>query len=67
MLRIKTLTLKNFLSVGAIPQTLNFNTDDLVLVLGENLDLGGVDNRNRCSVRLQSLMVCHMLYMVNLW
>jgi len=40
MLRIKNLTLKNFMSVGAITQSLDFNMDDLVLVLGENLDLG---------------------------
>jgi DNA repair exonuclease SbcCD ATPase subunit len=45
-LKIKSLTLKNFLSVGNVTQSINFVEQDLVLVLGENLDLGGNDNRN---------------------
>lgn len=46
MLKIKSLTLKNFLSVGNVTQSVNFTQQDLILVLGENLDLGGNDNRN---------------------
>src|SRR6202789_2444087 len=46
MLKIKSLTMKNFLSIGNVTQSLNFTEQDLVLVLGENLDLGGNDNRN---------------------
>ena len=46
MLKIKSLTLKNFLSVGNITQSISFTQEDLVLVLGENIDLGGNDNRN---------------------
>lgn len=34
------------MSVGAVTQSVNFENNDLVLVLGENLDLGGNDNRN---------------------
>jgi len=34
------------MSVGAVTQTVTLNTDELNLVLGENLDLGGEDNRN---------------------
>jgi DNA repair exonuclease SbcCD ATPase subunit len=45
-LRIKSLTMRNFLSVGNVTQSINFINQDLVLVLGENLDLGGNDNRN---------------------
>jgi DNA repair exonuclease SbcCD ATPase subunit len=43
MLIIKTLTVKNFLSVGNQAQSINFEGKNLVLVLGENLDLGGDD------------------------
>ena len=43
MLKIKTLTVKNFLSVGNQTQAINFEGKNLVLVLGENLDLGGDD------------------------
>lgn len=41
MFKIKNLTVKNFLSVGQNTQAVKFDTCDLVLVLGENIDLGG--------------------------
>jgi len=43
MLVIKTLTVKNFLSVGNQTQAINFEGKHLVLVLGENIDMGGDD------------------------
>lgn len=43
---IKTGTFKNFMSIGAVSQAINFSSDELTLVLGENLDLGGNDSRN---------------------
>ena len=43
MLTVKTLTVKNFLSVGNQTQAINFEGKNLVLVLGENVDLGGDD------------------------
>lgn len=46
MLMLHGLTIKNFMSIGNVTQSLNFSSNDLVLVLGENLDLGGNDNRN---------------------
>lgn len=46
MIKFKTLTIKNFMSVGAVTQTINLNTEDLNLIVGENLDLGGEDNKN---------------------
>ncbi len=46
MIRLNGLTIKNFMSIGNVTQSLDFSRDDLVLVLGENLDLGGNDNRN---------------------
>ena len=45
-LKLSGLTIKNFMSIGNVTQSINFSSDDLVLVLGENLDLGGNDNRN---------------------
>jgi DNA repair exonuclease SbcCD ATPase subunit len=49
MIQLKTLTLKNFLSVGAVTQTVNLDNRDLTLILGENLDLGGDGARNGCG------------------
>jgi len=46
MITFKTITLRNFLSTGAVTQTVNLNTNDLTLVLGENLDAGGSGARN---------------------
>ena len=46
MIVFKNLTLRNFLSVGAITQAVSLDTSELTLVLGENLDLGGGAARN---------------------
>jgi len=46
MIQFKTLTVKNFMSVGNATQGIDFDRRDLTLVLGENLDLGGDGSRN---------------------
>jgi DNA repair exonuclease SbcCD ATPase subunit len=46
MIQIKNLTVRNFMSVGNSTQAVNFDRNDLTLVLGENLDLGGDGSRN---------------------
>ena len=46
MIQIKTLTVRNFMSVGNATQGIDFDRNDLTLVLGENLDLGGDGSRN---------------------
>jgi DNA repair exonuclease SbcCD ATPase subunit len=43
---LKNLTIRNFLSIGNVCQAVNFDTKELTLILGENLDMGGLDNRN---------------------
>tara|TARA_B100001057_G_scaffold489473_1_gene575811 strand:- start:59 stop:1834 length:1776 start_codon:yes stop_codon:yes gene_type:complete len=43
VLTIKELTVKNFMSVGNQAQAINFANKSLVLVIGENMDLGGDD------------------------
>jgi len=47
MFRIKTLAVKNFMSVGNATQAVHFDRKDLTLVLGQNLDLGGDDTGAR--------------------
>ena len=47
MFKIKNITVKNFLSVGQNTQAVKFDTQDLTLVLGENIDLGGEDGGSR--------------------
>ena len=47
MIEIKDLTVKNFMSVGNQTQAVDFNQQQLTLVLGENLDQGGDDSGSR--------------------
>ncbi len=47
MFTIKTLTVKNFMSVGNSTQAVKFDKSFLTLVLGQNLDLGGDDTGAR--------------------
>jgi DNA repair exonuclease SbcCD ATPase subunit len=47
MIKLKDLSVKNFMSVGNVSQAVNFNTEQLTLVLGENLDQGGDDSGSR--------------------
>ena len=46
MLKLKNVSAKNFMSVGAQTQAVNLNTGELTLVLGHNLDQGGDGSRN---------------------
>ncbi len=46
MMTLKNITIKNFMSVGNVSQGINLNEEPLVLVLGNNKDLGGNGNRN---------------------
>jgi len=47
MFKIKSLTVKNFMSVGNQTQAVDFDKQQLTLVLGSNLDLGGDDTGSR--------------------
>jgi DNA repair exonuclease SbcCD ATPase subunit len=46
MLELQSITLKNFMSVGAVTQGVTFTEDPLTLVLGNNIDLGSNGSRN---------------------
>lgn len=46
MIILKNITLRNFLSIGQVTQAVNFDRQDLTLILGENLDMGGDGARN---------------------
>lgn len=49
-LYVKNLTVKNFMSVGNVSQAINFDKENLTLILGSNLDLGGEDTGSRNGV-----------------
>jgi len=56
MLKLKDLTIKNFLSVGNNTQAIDLDRQDLVLVMGENLDLGGDDAGSKNGVGKTTIM-----------
>jgi DNA repair exonuclease SbcCD ATPase subunit len=47
MFKLKSLTVKNFMSVGNQTQAVDFDKESLTLVLGSNQDLGGDDTGSR--------------------
>ena len=62
MITIKTITAKNFLSIGNATQSVNFDRNDLTLILGENLDLGGDGSRNGVGKTAVLNAVSYALY-----
>ena len=64
MIRIKSVTARNFLSVGNVTQSVNLDRSDLTLILGENLDLGGDDSGARNGTGKSALLniVSYALY-----
>lgn len=46
MILLKNITLRNFLSTGQVTQAIDLHKQELTLILGENLDLGGDGARN---------------------
>jgi DNA repair exonuclease SbcCD ATPase subunit len=62
MIIIKEITIKNFLSVGNVTQKINFNRNDLTLILGENRDLGGDGARNGTGKSTIVQALCYALY-----
>jgi DNA repair exonuclease SbcCD ATPase subunit len=46
-MKIKNLTVKNFMSIGNQTQAVDFEKEHLTLVLGENIDTGGDDSGSR--------------------
>ena len=56
MFQIRTVTAKNFLSIGNQTQAVDFSKEQLTLVLGENIDLGGDDTGSRNGVGKTSIL-----------
>jgi DNA repair exonuclease SbcCD ATPase subunit len=62
--KIRSITVKNFLSVGNQTQAVDFDKEHLTLVLGENLDLGGDDSGSRNGTGKTTIVnaLCYALY-----
>jgi DNA repair exonuclease SbcCD ATPase subunit len=62
MIILKNITLRNFLSIGAVTQAVDFDRKDLTLILGENLDLGGDGARNGTGKTSLIQGLCYALF-----
>jgi DNA repair exonuclease SbcCD ATPase subunit len=64
MFKLKTITVKNFMSVGNQTQAVDFDKNHLTLVLGENVDLGGDDSGSRNGTGKTTIInaSCYALY-----
>lgn len=62
MITLKNITLRNFLSIGAVTQAVNFDSKELTLILGENLDLGGDGARNGTGKTTLIQGLCYVLF-----
>ena len=61
-IKIKSLTAKNFLSIGNVSQGVDFDRKDIVLILGENLDVGGENARNGTGKSTSISAMSYALY-----
>ena len=62
MIQLKNITLRNFLSIGQVTQAVDFNKQELTLILGENLDLGGDGARNGTGKTTLIQGLCYALF-----
>ena len=62
MIKLKTVTLRNFLSVGSVTQAVDLQNEELTLILGDNLDLGGDGARNGTGKTTLIQAVSYALY-----
>ena len=62
MITLQNITLRNFLSIGAVTQAVDLDKKDLTLILGENLDLGGDGARNGTGKTTLIQGLCYALF-----
>lgn len=64
MIELKSITIRNFMSVGNVIQNVRLNNNTLNLVLGENLDQGGDDAGSRNGTGKTTLLnaLCYAIY-----
>lgn len=64
MIKLLSVTLKNFISVGAVTQSIDLNQSQLTLILGENLDQINTGNgaRNGCGKSTKAHAISYALF-----
>jgi DNA repair exonuclease SbcCD ATPase subunit len=62
VISLESITMQNFLSVGAVAQTVLLNQAPLTLILGANLDIGGENSRNGAGKTTILQAISYALY-----
>lgn len=62
MIKIRTVTMKNFLSVGNTTQAVQLDEHGLTLILGENVDQGSAGSRNGVGKTTLIQAICYAIY-----
>ena len=62
MIKVRTVTMKNFLSVGNTTQAITLDEHGLTLILGENVDLGSGGSRNGVGKTTLIQAICYAIY-----
>ena len=62
MIKIRTVTMKNFLSVGNTTQAVTLDEHGLTLILGENVDQGAGGSRNGVGKTTLIQAICYAIY-----
>jgi len=62
MIKVRTVTMKNFLSVGNTTQAVTLDEHGLTLILGENVDLGSGGSRNGVGKTTLIQAICYAIY-----
>lgn len=62
MIRFLTITMRNFLSVGAVTQAVRLDEPGLTLILGQNLDADSANSRNGVGKTTILQALCYALY-----
>jgi len=64
MIKFKKVTGRNFLSIGAVEQSIELGGNNLTLILGDNRDLGGTDagSKNGCGKSSFLQMISYALF-----
>jgi len=62
MIQFQSISLRNFLSVGNVTQTVRLDGTGLTLVLGANHDVGGANSRNGVGKTTILQAICYALF-----
>lgn len=65
-IKFKSITLRNFLSIGNVTQTIKLDDPGITLIMGDNVDLGSSGSRNGTGKTSIVQAICFAIYGISL-